>query len=88
MIIYKQFRKLNEKEEKKLSWDYKKLRGKIREVCGTQDNFAEKLGIGRVSLSQRLNNQLEFTQDEIFQSCDILGIDLEDMPSYFFSPEV
>ena len=54
-------------------WDYSKLRGKIREVCGTQDAFASELGIGRVSLSQRLNNQLEFSQDEIFKCCDILG---------------
>ena len=44
-----------------LSYDYRKLRGKIKEVCGTQDAFSEKLGIGRVSLSQRLNNQLEFS---------------------------
>ena len=40
-----------------MNWRYDKLRGKIKEVCGTQDMFAEKLGIGRVSLRQRLNNQ-------------------------------
>ena len=57
-----------------MNWRYDKLRGKIKEVCGTQDMFAEKLGIGRVSLSQRLNNQLEFSQDEIFKSCEILRI--------------
>ena len=61
-----------------MSWKYDKLRGKIKEVCGTQDAFAEKLGIGRVSLSQRLNNQLEFSQDEIFRSCEILNIDISD----------
>ena len=54
-----------------MGWKYDKLRGRIKEICGTQDAFAEKLGIGRVSLSQRLNNQLEFSQDEIFKSCDI-----------------
>lgn len=69
-------------------WDYSKLRGKIREVCGTQDVFASKLGIGRVSLSQRLNNQLEFSQDEIFRSCDILGIDKIEIQEYFFNLKV
>lgn len=69
-------------------WDYSKLRGKIREVCGTQDAFASKLGIGRVSLSQRLNNQLEFSQDEIFRSCDILGINKIEIPEYFFNLKV
>jgi len=71
-----------------LSYVYRKLRGKIKEVCGTQDAFSEKLGIGRVSLSQRLNNQLEFSQDEMLKSCDILGIQMEDLPSYFFTTNV
>lgn len=71
-----------------MNWRYDKLRGKIKEVCGTQDMFAEKLGIGRVSLSQRLNNQLEFSQDEIFKSCEILKIDLSDMREYFFTQKV
>ncbi len=44
-----------------MRWNYSKLRGKIKEVCGTQDVFAEKINIGRVSLSQRLNNLLEFS---------------------------
>ena len=58
-----------------MTWDYSKLRGRIKEVCGTQDKFAELAGIGRVSLSKRLNNQLDFEQDEIFKTCDILNID-------------
>ena len=71
-----------------MNWRYDKLRGTIKEVCGTQDMFAEKLGIGRVSLSQRLNNQLEFSQDELFKSCEILKIDLSDMREYFFTQKV
>lgn len=71
-----------------MSWDYNKLRGKIKEVCGTQDEFARRLNIGRVSLSQRLNNQLEFSQKEIFSACDILGINYLDIPTYFFTEEV
>ncbi len=71
-----------------MAYDYRKLRGKIKEVCGTQDAFSEKLGIGRVSLSQRLNNQLEFSQDEIFKTCDILDIPRGDIPLYFFTLEV
>ena len=69
-------------------WDYSKLRGRIKEVIGTQDAFAEKLGMGRVSLSQRLNNQLEFSQDEIFKACEILSIDNNDIPLFFFTQRV
>lgn len=71
-----------------MSWDYSKLRGRIKEICGTQDAFADKIGIGRVSLSQRLNNALEFSQDEMFKSCDVLNIDKSDIPIYFFTPKV
>lgn len=70
-----------------MSWDYKKLRGKIKEKFDTQDKFASALGIGRVSLSQRLNNQLEFSQDEIFKSCEILSIDMSEVSDYFFYPK-
>lgn len=71
-----------------MRWNYNKLKGRIKEMCGTQDEFASRLGIGRVSLSQRLNNQLEFTQDEMFRACDVLEIDRTDIPLYFFVPEV
>lgn len=70
-----------------MKFNYSKLRGKIREVFGTQEVFAENLGIGRVSLSQRLNNILEFTQQEIFKSCSLLGIPLEEISLYFFCLE-
>lgn len=65
-------------------FDYSKLRGKIKEKFNTQDNFAEALGIGRVSLSQRLNNQLEFDAKEILKSIKLLGLTSEDIPEYFF----
>lgn len=71
-----------------MAWNYNKLRGKIKEVYGTQDQFAEAINLGRVSLSQRLNNQLEFSQDEIFKSCDALHIDYAEIPTYFFTLNV
>lgn len=67
-----------------MTWDYSKLLGKIKQEFGTQDNFAEALGLGRVSLSQRLNNKLEFTQEEMFKSCEILNIPLIELPAYFY----
>lgn len=71
-----------------MNFDYGKLRGKIREICGSESAFCEKLGLGRTSLSQRLNNRLEFSQVEIHQSCEILGIKKADIPTYFFTPDV
>lgn len=71
-----------------MKWNYCKLRGKIKEVCNTQDIFAKRLGIGRVSLSQKLNNQREFSQEEILEACNILGIDPTEVHTYFFNAEV
>ena len=48
-----------------MAFDYSKLRGKIKEVFGTQDKFAKALGISRATLSLKLNNISEFTQQEM-----------------------
>lgn len=71
-----------------MSYDYSKLRGKIKEKYSTQDEFAKKIGMGRVSLSQRLNCKLEFSQDEINKSIEALDLTTTDIPIYFFTPKV
>ena len=69
-------------------FDYNKLRGRIRERFGTEGNFADALGIGRVSLSKRLNNSLDFSRIEMLRACDLLEIEYAEMPAYFFTPLV
>ena len=73
---------------KELKFDYNKLRGKIKEVFGTQDKFAEKVDMGRVAVSQRLNNSIELSNKEIFNWSSKLGIETKDIPIYFFTLEV
>lgn len=68
-----------------MQYDYSKLRGKIREVCHTQSNYADALKINKVTVSQKLNNKIKFSQDEIVKTVDILGIDISDIHSYFFN---
>lgn len=71
-----------------MNFEYSKLRGRIKEVFGTQDNFAKALGIGRVSLSQRLNNYLDFSQEEINKAYILLNLSKEEIPIYFFTTKV
>lgn len=71
-----------------MAFEYSKLVQLIRFKFGTQDNFAKALGIGRVSLSQRLNNRLEFTQEEIVKSAELLNIPEEAITLYFFKKKV
>lgn len=65
-------------------FDYSKLRGKIKEVCGTNTAFAKKLGCSLNTLSQKLNNKYEFTQGDILRSTQILKIPVNDIADYFF----
>lgn len=70
------------------NYDYSKLRGAIKEKYKTQNMFAKKLKIGRVSLSQKLNGKIGFTQEQITNSCELLGIELENVYEYFFMLKV
>ena len=71
-----------------MEFDYSRLRGKIREVFDTEAAFAKAMEMGRVSLSQRLNNVLEFSSSEILKSCSLLGISSVEIPQYFFAEKV
>ena len=44
--------------------------------------------MSRTSLSQRLNNQLEFSQNEIAKAMTLLGEDEVNMVDFFYTPKV
>ena len=71
-----------------MSANYSKLRGRIKEIYNTQNDFARALGIGKVSLSKRLNGKLDFTQSEISKSAELLKIQFESITEYFFDTKV
>lgn len=71
-----------------MSFDYSKLRGKIREIYGTQTEFANALGISHVSLSARLNNKIGFDQSEMVKAAELLGISQEEIQCYFFKKKI
>ena len=68
-----------------MTFDYSKLRGKIREKLGTQDVLADKLGLSHASLSAKLNGKVEFRQSEIERTCTFLEIKPEQIHDYFFT---
>ena len=69
-----------------MAFDYSKLRGKIKEVFGTQDKFAKALGISGATLSLKLNNISEFTQQEMAASMRLLHEPTRSVDKYFFLP--
>ena len=70
-----------------MAYNYNKLKGRIKELFGTQEAFAKRLGMSSVSLSARLNNKNDWTQGEIYEASDALGVlgKPEEVISLFFT---
>lgn len=66
-------------------FDFNKVRGKIKEVFGTQTLFANAMGINDATLSNKLNNNVEFSSKEIVKACNLLNIKDEEIKEYFFT---
>lgn len=62
-----------------------KLRGRIREKFGTQEAFAKAMGMSETTLSSKLNGKTDWTRQEIEKAGKLLGIPIEEIPSYFFA---
>jgi len=69
-------------------FNYSKLRGRIREMCSTQEQFARAMGRSPASISAKLNNRSEWTQPEINRAMRILKINDAELTAYFFAPTV
>lgn len=67
---------------------YGKLRGRILEVFGTNEAFANALGIDPSSLSAKLNNKSPWKREEIEKACELLEIPIEEVHLYFFTQKV
>jgi len=63
---------------------YAKLRGRIKELFGTQDSFAKAMNLNTASVSAKLNEKTQWKREEIVLACQHLDIPLDDVSSYFF----
>jgi len=66
---------------------YSKLRGKIKEIFGTQDAFSAAMGMNAATISAKLNGKVDWTRKEIEIACPLLQIPMEEMHFYFFCPK-
>ena len=71
-----------------MSYNYSKLKGKIKEVLDTQEKYAEMLNLSTTSINNKLNNKTPFSQDEIAKSIKLLNIDPLEVQQYFFTQKV
>ena len=68
--------------------DYRKLRGKIKEIFDTNADFAKAMELYPSTLSFKLNGKSEWTTNEIVKACELLNIPLVDAHLYFFTLKV
>lgn len=73
------------RNEKKIEFDYSKLRGRIREIYGSYSKLSDELSFTTVTLSRKLNGKGYFGGDEIIELADALNIKEEDINDYFFN---
>ena len=71
-----------------MAFKYNKLRGRIVEICGTQTEFAKKIGLTDQSLTAKLAGRIKFSQEDILKWCEVLNIDLDEIGVYFFTTEL
>lgn len=71
-----------------MEFDYSALRGRIRELFGTEGNFANAIGMNPSTLSQKLSNKLEFSQQDIMDCLKALRRGSDFITPYFFTLKV
>lgn len=71
-----------------MAFDNSKLRGKIKELFGTELSFCKKMGIAGSTLSAKLNNKSEFSRSEMLKISELLNLKDEEVHDIFFSKTI
>lgn len=69
-------------------YDYSELLGDIKRVFGAQTAFAKAMGMAESTLSLKLNNKAEWSQDEMMLAVDLLQAEVSKVRPYFFTRAV
>lgn len=71
-----------------ITFDYRKLKGRIKEKFETQQNFVNNIDMCDASFRKKIQNNSSFSQTEIINICKILDIKIEDIPLFFYTTQV
>lgn len=64
------------------------LRGRIIQKYGSQGKFAKHIGKTEQTVTAKLNNRVQFSQNDILAWCDALDISADDVGKYFFDQKL
>lgn len=68
-----------------MRYAYKKLKGRITEVFGSQKELSRVLGISENSVSKKLTGKTEFSQSDVEQWSELLEIRKNEYGEFFFT---
>lgn len=68
-----------------MAYNYSKLKGRIIELYGSQENFAKVLGLTSISVSRKLKCRTEFSQSDIEKWAELLNIKREEYLDFFYT---
>lgn len=71
-----------------MKFNYSKLKGRIIEKFGKQENFAKAFGVSTATISNKLNNKTYWDNPEIAKVIELLEISPDEINDYFFNYEV
>lgn len=72
----------------KINIDHSKLRGRIKEILGSEKEYASQMGFSTFTATTKLNGKSDFKANEIIKSCHILKIPMKEIDAYFFTQKV
>lgn len=67
---------------------FAKLRGKIVEICGSQREFAERIGLSEQSVVAKLSGRTQLSMDDIALWANTLDISIDEIGTYFFAEKL
>lgn len=68
-----------------MKYEYRKLRGRIKEIFGTQVEFARVLNLSKNCVSKKLTGKTEFSQSDVERWAKLLDIDRAEYGLYFYT---
>ena len=69
-------------------YDYTNLRKKISADYGSVNKFAKAMGVRGSTMHYRLNNKVEWQQDDVYKACTLLMIPKCEIGNYFYNAKV
>lgn len=68
-----------------MRYSYRKLRGRITEIFGSQAAFALVLGLSKISVSHKLTGKSGFSQEDVEKWAKLLGIKRCEYGEFFYT---